>query len=842
MIAGEAAPAAPPLARRVAIVVGIVVAGAMITAGFLWNNRQSAQDRGDAYAEEVLDDASARLQRTIDRSDEMVTSVANMVMAFGVPQLDGAGVTAEQFGDFVDHRLADHPEFQAVQYQHLVDAEDRGSFEQLMAARGLDQGIVEPSEDGPVPAGERGEYLAILYNRPDQPNRAAFGLDVLARPEVAELVWDIAGSGELGVTESVAIVQGDGETFAMPMYRPVYDPSMPLDTEAQRVAAFRGMAAAVLLHPQMIEASLRSAADELNVVVLDTVGGEQAPIAELREGELHDQAGLAVASSASDDRMDPGRFPVSEEVSLGGRDLLLLGEARAAVVSGFEQPAGVVILVAGILLTAMAAAAWWRWSQARRLRRVAESLIEANKQLDLSATKMTELARTDVLTGASNLSHLRERVGERVESGLPTSLVLVDLDRFKVINDSVGHRHGDELLRGVGARLRSLAAPGDLVARIGGDEFALLCDPSPDGEPRAEQLLAHLARPFRVGDRVLHLAATLGVCSFPDDAPTAADVMLRAEMALHEAKRASRGNWLSYDAWMAERAGRREWLERELRAALERDDGSLETYYQCRVDLSSGVIVGAEALARWTHPQQGPVPPSEFVPVAEETGLILKLGERVLRDACTVLRRALDAGVPLRSMAVNVTGQQLRSTSFSRVVRAHLDRCELSATSLVAEITETVAMDDRVGDRTVVDQLEALRDMGVVISIDDFGTGHSSLSRLANLPLQELKIDRSFVAGLPGNSTHTGIVKAILAMAQHMGLIVVAEGVETTDQLTWLRSHGCQEAQGWLFSRAVPAPRFLEQLRPTEGPPEHWPQVGRAVTERLARENPPARP
>jgi diguanylate cyclase (GGDEF)-like protein len=512
-------------------------------------------------------------------------------------------------------------------------------------------------------------------------------------------------------------------------------------------------------------------------------------------------------------------------------------------VAGYETPARSLILIAGLLVTGLAAAVWWRWSQARRLQRVATALALANEQLEARSQQMLHLTRTDLLTGLANREHLQASIEDLVAQDRPIVLVLVDLDRFKVVNDSFGHGHGDELLRAVAARLRSVGPEGSVVARVGSDVFAVVLVGTPSQDRLgADQLLGALARPFRVGDRVVHLSATLGVCRYPEDAGSGAELMLRADVALHEAKRTSRGHWSVYDTSMARRAARREWLERELFAALEADDGNLTAHYQCRVDLHSGEIVGAEALARWIHPDAGPVSPAEFIPVAEETGLITALGALVLRETCDLLARCLASGAPIRGVALNVSGQQLRDPGFAGSVRAELDRAEVPATTLVVEVTETVAMDDDTDDATVSRQLQALRDLGVTISIDDFGTGYSSMSRLAGLPVQELKIDQSFVAGLPHSHAQVGIVGAVLSMAHHLGLVVVAEGVETTDQLTWLRSHGCEEAQGWLFSRAVPADEFLAQLSPRSGAPPHWPPVGRQVSESARGRYPPARP
>jgi diguanylate cyclase (GGDEF)-like protein len=819
----------PPWRRVVA--VGLVVAvGVASTAALLWRNHRDAEDRALQRTMELVGRAAADLQRGVDRSDEIVAGIANMMSTFGPPDPRGGGVGEEQFAQYADPRLTEHPELQALQYQTWITDAERDQLEALLAAGGHRNGIVEPTDGSELrTAPSRDQYLVILYTRPDTPNLAVFGLDVLARPATAELIDEIAASGSLGVAESTAIVQGGGEVFAMPLYRPVYDASMPLGTPEQRRAAFRGVSAAVLRYRELVAAALGDFDQEADLRVVDVVGGEDAVLLATDGDRLVDRDEIPASLPPG---TDPERSTVVETVRLGDRDLRLVATPRPSLVDDYEDPARSVILIAGLLVTITAAAAWWRWSQARRLHKVAVALTQANAQLQAGSRHALHLARTDLLTGVANRDYLCATIDERVTAAQPTALLLVDLDRFKVVNDSFGHRHGDDLLRAVATRLRSMTTRGDLVARVGSDVFAVMAG-GPLSQPLldADRLLAGLARPYSVGDRQVHLSATVGVCRYPDGADSGAELMLNADVALHEAKRTDRGHWLAYDASMARRAARREWLERELFAALEADDGALTAYYQCRVDLHSGEIVGAEALARWNHPEVGPVSPAEFIPVAEETGLIMGLGALVLRETCEVIARCLDAGAPVRCIALNVSGQQLREGGFARAVRVELDRAEVPATMLVVEVTETVAMDDDADDAAVARQLQALRDLGVTISIDDFGTGYSSMSRLAELPVQELKIDQSFVAGLPDNHAQAGIVGAVLSMAHHLGLVVVAEGVESADQLTWLRSHGCEEAQGWLFSRAVPADAFLAQLRPRSGAPPHWPPVGRQVSE-----------
>jgi diguanylate cyclase (GGDEF)-like protein len=434
------------------------------------------------------------------------------------------------------------------------------------------------------------------------------------------------------------------------------------------------------------------------------------------------------------------------------------------------------------------------------------TVASASGQLRRQSRRNAHQAMHDALTGLPNRVLLHDRIGQALRASdrglLPVALVLLDLDRFKEVNDTLGHHHGDALITQVGQRLRAAARDVDTVARLGGDEFAVLL-PDVDGDTgamvAAERLRDALRAPFDVADLQLAVEASIGVAVYPSDASDADMLLQHADVAMYVAKRGHAGIVL-YDAADDHHSTDRLQLLAELRTAIETDQ--LVLHYQPKLHLESGTVCGVEALVRWEHPRRGLVGPMEFVPMAERTGLIHPLTDRVLRGALAQAKVWQDAGQPM-AVAVNVSTRSLLNLDFPDRVQALLAEYGVPAELLGLEITETTIMEDPQRALTV---LTRLHDAGVRLSIDDFGTGYSSLAYLKQLPVHELKVDRSFVANMTSNERDRVIVHSTVALGRSLGLDVVAEGVEDPETRAALQELGCNLAQGFLFSRPVAPP------------------------------------
>jgi diguanylate cyclase (GGDEF)-like protein/PAS domain S-box-containing protein len=425
------------------------------------------------------------------------------------------------------------------------------------------------------------------------------------------------------------------------------------------------------------------------------------------------------------------------------------------------------------------------------------------------------LAYHDALTGLANRTLFQDRLtvalAQARRKKQTAAVMFLDLDRFKAVNDTVGHALGDHLLQGVAERLTGLVRDGDTVARVGGDEFALLLQEVERAEEVAEvaeRVLDALRQPWVLNGQEFRITTSIGIAMFPNDGEDADSLLRNADTAMYRAKEQGRDNFQLYTPDMNARIAERLALENSLRHGLER--GELLVYYQPQVDIASGKIVGMEALVRWQHPERGLVFPAEFIPVAEETGLIVPLGEWVLRTACAQNKAWQAAGFPPMRVAVNLSARQFQQRDLIEVVDEVLTETGLEARWLQLEITEGVAMQDVESNIAV---LRELREMGVQIAIDDFGTGHSSLSYLSRLPIDVVKIDQSFIQDLTTDPNDAAIARSIIVMAHNLKLRVIAEGVETEEQLAFLKKRRCDEMQGYLFSKPAPAEAFEEMLR-----------------------------
>jgi len=428
--------------------------------------------------------------------------------------------------------------------------------------------------------------------------------------------------------------------------------------------------------------------------------------------------------------------------------------------------------------------------------------------------EMSHLAQHDTLTKLPNRTLLQDRLGQAIttagRNGTRIAVLFLDLDGFKHINDSLGHAIGDRLLQSVAKRLLASVRTSDTVSRIGGDEFVVLLSEvahAGDAGVKAGKILAALNAPLEIDQHNLRVTASIGVTTYPEDGQETAMLIKNADLAMYQAKENGRNNYQFFEKDMNVRALERQSVEENLCFALDRDE--LVMHYQPKISLITGEITGVEALIRWQHPERGLIGPLQFISVAEDCGLMLPIGNWVLRESCRQAKAWQDAGLRPIEMAVNVSSVEFRNEDFLEGVRAILEDTGLSPHYLGLELTESVLMQHA---EFTVPVLKKLKAMGVRLAIDDFGTGYSSLSYLRQFPIDTLKVDQSFVHGISADTDDATIINAVINMGGNLKHRVIAEGVETVEQVAFLRAHGCDEGQGYYFSRPVPASQFAKLL------------------------------
>jgi len=767
------------LLRGYASVVVIVVAGISLTLIGLGLERQRVAAQFSKHLAITATDEAARIQRAVDTTVEIVESIGGLYDASDF-------VDRDEFRRFVQGPLAKHPEIRALEWVPRVKARDRAKIESELAKVIRGRGIRARDARGQlVTAATRDEYLPVFYVEPLLGNEAALGLDISSRKHTAETIWKAADSASTVSTHAFTLVQGDGKRTGVVLYHPVYRQGRTPDTIENRRHELLGFAVAILEPRAVIESALLSFRPSgLDVLLLELDEEVERPLYFHPSRTRNKPVPPATVSEF--------RAALHHKVSIAipGTQWTLWFRPAPAFDQEYESGQGWLIGLAGLLFTALTAMGFHR-----RIRHAHEIL---------------NLAHHDALTELPNRLFLNQRLQHALDRTRQEhnqlAVLFLDLDHFKHINDSLGHVVGDRLLQEVAGRLRGVLRKQDMVARMGGDEFILVAQDlhdARDAAQLAEKLLRVLAQPYQIQGQTFYLSASIGISLYPRDAGNVDTLIANADAAMYRAKTRGRNTFEFYVHELTAAATERVQLESGLRDALR--EGRIAPHFQPQVDLATGRIVGAEALARWLHPEQGNIEPERFIPLARETGLIPELGESILRQACRQARRWLDSGLALHSIAVNVAGEQLQRGNFAETVRNILDETGLPADKLELEVTEGFIMWQAEGS---LDTLHALSQLGVTLSIDDFGTGYSSLAYLKRLPIDKLKIDQSFVRDLPNDEEDAAITRAVVAMARSLGLHVVAEGVETASQRDFLRGLGCEQAQGLYFGPPVAASNF----------------------------------
>jgi diguanylate cyclase (GGDEF)-like protein len=435
--------------------------------------------------------------------------------------------------------------------------------------------------------------------------------------------------------------------------------------------------------------------------------------------------------------------------------------------------------------------------------------------------RLAFLANHDALTGLPNrhllLDRLQNDIALAQRTGQPIGLMFLDLDNFKWVNDTLGHASGDQLLISVATRLKETVRASDTVARLGGDEFVVLLTQTESDLEIAQiaaKIIASASRPIDLAGHEFHVTTSMGISVYPNDGYDGATLLKHADTAMYVAKSAGKNQFRYFDAAMNRNALERVELEQDLRHALKK--GEFELHYQPKFCVSTNSVIAAEALIRWRHPRQGLLSPDKFIPLAEETSLIIDLGAWVIRSACRQVVTWQQQGIKVQSVAVNLSALQLESDSFVGLVEDILGETGVPAKAIEFELTESVVLHSP--DKTVA-TLNRLHELGIHLALDDFGTGYSSLSYLKRLPVDTLKIDRSFIEGLPDDADDGQIVRMICALAKSVGLEIVAEGIETDAQRHFMIGLNCDFLQGYLISKPLPADEFVAFLLRSSGDP-----------------------
>lgn len=757
---------------------GLVLGGAVV---HLLADAQTAQLR--LRAEQAGEQAAQALQRRLDAQLDALEAMGQLLAR-------DPAIGQEAFEQAAGMWLRRYPGTQNFTFNWHVPRSQRARYECCEPGWPI---LGRDAAGRRFPAADADEHMVITRLAPLAGNEAARGLDVLSYEPLRRAVRQAIASGRPHATEPFRLVQEQGAQRGIVVYHAVH--------AAQPPHALLGIVSSAFRMGDVTRAALEALplpGLALCLIDLDASPGNRR-LAGAEGCELAEPPAPLPARHAW-----PVRFAQRHwQLRLDATEVFW---RQAATDARLHLTASTGFVAVGLLTAFLLVTTGQR-------RRVEQLVRERTLELARSHAQLQQLAHYDTLTGLVNRNRWSELARAVLDSaqreGRQVAIIYLDLDRFKHVNDSLGHAQGDRLLQAVAQRLQGCLRGRDVAARFGGDEFVVLL-PWVKGREGAAVVARKIARVLDAsieldGARV-RIGASLGVALFPDDGADLDTLLRHADTAMYAAKAAGRNQWRFFEPSMQTHVSRRLQLESALREALADPSGSgLRLAFQPQVAARDGRLVGLEALLRWQHPVLGTVPPAEFVRVAEEAGIVDRLGHWVLRQALAQLARwrADDpAGFAAVRVAVNVSAHEFAHADFVAQVRQALDGAGLPAQALELEITESLLVQGRTD---VIERLHALQTLGVRLSLDDFGTGYSSLGYLKRLPIGTLKIDRGFVEGIPADPDSVAIVRATLSMAHDLGLEVVAEGVETPAQRDFLRAHGCAALQGWLYARALAA-------------------------------------
>ncbi|WP_101048770.1 bifunctional diguanylate cyclase/phosphodiesterase [Macromonas nakdongensis] len=786
---GAPADAWRPRLRTVALPMAVAL---VLVAGMLQLLNANQQRHLDDQFTEAGQDLALRLQRRFDAQIDSVEAIAKLMEM--APHMD-----QQAFESATRLWLNRYPGTQNYGWSPYVPAAQRWHYEEVSPGLNI-LGRNPAGHTSPAPQAD--SHLPITWVVPLNSNLSVLGLDVGMLPVTAATVQATLASGRPEVTEGFRLVQESGEQRAVVVYQAVRANGggpHPL-----------GVVSAVFRMDDVLAAVLGSF--QHGPLTLCLVDQRAAPANRRLSGAVGCDTHAATQS-------DRDRWQDGWPLRFADRDWTLHVRADSQFWAGSALESGWVSTAAGLVAVSMLGT--FLIVMTGQGRRTAQLVDERTHELARSNATLMQLAHFDALTGLANRAFWTEQAEATLEAarhnGKHVAVLFLDLDRFKHVNDSLGHTQGDQLLVTVSARIQACLRTRDVLARLGGDEFVALLPwvRGRDGAATVARKVAQaLSEPIVLDRMQVTVTASVGVALYPDHGE-AVDALLRhADTAMYAAKAAGRNQWRFFEPEMHEHVSRRLAIESGLRMAL--DTGAPELYvaYQPQVEASSGQVVGLEALLRWQHPELGTISPQEFIPVAEESGVIERLGLWLLTRVCQQIQAWAEgpdaARMAALTVAVNVSAMEFNRPHFMDHVHRALAQMQQPASRLELEITESLLVH---ANTELNDRMHQLTALGMGLSLDDFGTGYSSLGYLKRLPLSKLKIDRSFVCGIPGDPEDEAIIRATLSMAHDLGLVVVAEGVETATQRDFLLRHGCEMLQGWLYAKALPPDELVAWLR-----------------------------